>query len=233
MSVADFSLDALDAVIFDAGGTLVELDFAQIAELADARGHRVEIEKLRRAEVDARRAIDAAARRAGEPSETDADRVPSYFRRTLLGAGLSQAASRVVEVDLRAAHAAANLWCVAIPGALEVLQGLRARGVRTSVISNADGRVEATLTGLGMTSALEAVVDSRLEGVEKPDPAIFQRALERLGVRASRAAYIGDIYSIDVPGARAAGMLPVLVDPFDAFEYADCLRIRCLAELLR
>ena len=66
---------------------------------------------------------------------------------------------------------------------------------------------------------LEFVVDSQVEGVEKPDPRIFRIALERLGVAASRALYVGDIRAVDEAGARAAGMHFVLIDPYG--DYGD------------
>jgi putative hydrolase of the HAD superfamily len=125
-----------------------------------------------------------------------------------------------------------NLWRVPFAQAAETLAGLRARGLRTAVVSNADGRVEALLRGAGLGPHLELVVDSHFEGVEKPDPEIFHRALSRLGVRAERAIYVGDIYAIDVLGARAAGLAPVLIDAVGAYPDVDCPRIESLSELL-
>ena len=224
--------DALDAIVFDAGGTLIELDFVHIAELARARGHQVEVMRLRRGEVAGRRAIDARAQRRGVVDDTDAIRIRGYFRHLLEAAGLAADAAEPVASDVEAAHAESNLWRVPIDGALETVTQLRERGMRTAVVSNADGRAAATLAAAGLARAFEHILDSHHEGVEKPEPEIFRRSLSRLGVEAPRAAYVGDIYSIDVVGARSAGMLPVLVDPFDAFADADCVRIRSLRDLL-
>ena len=58
------------------------------------------------------------------------------------------------------------------------------------------------------------MLDSHLEGVEKPDAGIFRRALERLGVPARRALYVGDLRVVDGMGARAAGFHFVLIDPY-------------------
>lgn len=227
------SLAALDAIVFDAGGTLIELDYAHIAGFARARGHEVAVDVLRRGEVAARRAVDARAARAGRTDDTDAQRIESYFRRMLGGAGLADAIADAVAADVERAHAESNLWRVAIQGVPEALADLRATGMRTAVVSNADGRAAATLEAAGVADSFEHILDSHHEGVEKPDPEIFRRALARLGVGAPRAAYVGDIYSIDVVGARRAGMVPILVDPFDAFGDADCARIRSLRDLLR
>jgi putative hydrolase of the HAD superfamily len=68
--------------------------------------------------------------------------------------------------------------------------------------------------------------------VEKPDPEIFERALRRLDLPAQRVVYIGDIYSIDAVGARAAGLSPVIIDPTGSYGALDCPTITDLRELL-
>jgi HAD superfamily hydrolase (TIGR01549 family) len=118
-----------------------------------------------------------------------------------------------------------------MPGAAAALAALRARGFRVGVVSNADGRVAALLEAAGLAPHLETIVDSHLEGVEKPDPEIFRRALARLGVAAHRTAYVGDIFAIDVLGARAAGLSAILIDETGAYADAECPRIASLAEL--
>ena len=87
---------------------------------------------------------------------------------------------------------------------------------------------------LGLAAQFELVVDSALEGVRKPDPEIFRRALARMGgVAPSAALYAGDIPSVDVVGARAAGMEGVLIDTFDHFpDYRDAPRFASVSALL-
>ncbi len=92
------------------------------------------------------------------------------------------------------------------------LERLRARGLRLGVISNWDRRLSAILQGMGIGEAFETVLSSADVGLRKPDPRIFELACERLGVSPSRAAHVGDHEYADVLGARAAGLLPVLVD---------------------
>jgi putative hydrolase of the HAD superfamily len=68
-------------------------------------------------------------------------------------------------------------------------------------------------------------VDSHLVGVEKPDPRIFQHALDKLGIPAEGTPFVGDRYDVDVMGAQAVGMLGVLYDPEgDAFEGVKLIR---------
>ena len=225
-------LDALDAVLFDAGGTLIELDYAFIGGVAARHGAPIAPEALRRAEGVARREIDRRAERADRSLEDDAARRPSYFATLLAAAGLDSGVREAVVADLEAEHARVNLWRVAVRGAQGALARLRARGLRLAVISNSDGRVAQVLAAVGLAEPFEAIVDSHFEGVEKPDPAIFQRTLTRLGVQPARACYVGDIYAIDARGARAAGLHPVLVDGVGAYAALDCARIGSLDELV-
>jgi putative hydrolase of the HAD superfamily len=119
------------------------------------------------------------------------------------------------------------------PDAVGVLGALRARGFALAAVSNADGRVEADLVRYGLRDALDLVIDSHVVGVEKPDPAIFVTALDRLGVAPAAAVHVGDIASIDVAGAQRAGIAPVLMDPLGCYVgTVDCPRIRRLGELL-
>ncbi len=101
-------------------------------------------------------------------------------------------------------YAGAEAWSVA-PDARGSLVTLRERGVRVALISNWDDRLRGTLERLGLADAFDALVISGEEGVEKPDPEIFRRAAERLGVPAERSLMVGDDPESDVAGARAAG----------------------------
>lgn len=222
----------LDAVLFDAGGTLVELDYAFITARAAEHGVSLRPEALRRGEAVSRRQIDRGARKAGRVVGTDAARRFRYFASLLEATGVpAKRAERICDA-LEDDHARDSLWRVAIEGAVETLEALRARGLETAVVSNADGRVASILENAGLAAHLTLIVDSHLEGVEKPDPAIFRLALSRLGIDAGRAAYVGDIYSIDALGARAAGLTPVLLDLTGGYADVDCATIASLRELL-
>ncbi|MDW7968735.1 MAG: HAD-IA family hydrolase [Thermoanaerobaculum sp.] len=98
------------------------------------------------------------------------------------------------------------------PDAPEVLRRLRQQGVKVAAVSNWDSRLPQLLADLGLTPLLDTVVVSALEGVEKPHPEIFRRALLRLGVPASKATHWGDSPLDDYRGAQACGIFPVLID---------------------
>jgi HAD superfamily hydrolase (TIGR01509 family) len=100
----------------------------------------------------------------------------------------------------------------AFPDAGPALRTLRARGLRLGVVSNGDRAVEAILERLDLRPLLDEVVVSAEVGAGKPDPAIFEHALTRLGAPAGEAVYAGDDPVLDVAAAEAAGLTGVLVD---------------------
>jgi len=206
----------LEAVICDAGGTLIRLDFEWMADDLTAHGFATEAATLRRAEVEGRRAYDAstlpptADDRPGAAPRRD---VREYFGGTLAAAGVPTPMRRPAVDRFLDRERTRGLWCRPMEGAREAIDALRAMGLKVAVVSNSDGRAEHHLANAGMLSGIEFVVDSHLVGVEKPDPAIFAVALARLGTRPERTLFVGDIRSVDEAGARAAGMRFVLLDP--------------------
>jgi FMN phosphatase YigB (HAD superfamily) len=80
---------------------------------------------------------------------------------------------------------------------------------------------------------VRCVIDSHVVGIAKPDPAIFDHALVHFeGIERHRIAYIGDSVTMDVEGSTAAGLHPILLDPFDDHPGLTVDRIRSLADLL-
>ncbi|HTR02814.1 MAG TPA: HAD-IA family hydrolase [Thermoanaerobaculia bacterium] len=195
------------AVLFDAGGTLIHPDGARICSAA---GVPYEPAAFRRAEAGA----VAAVRRfiLERPESRDAERVPLYFGTLVGNLGVAGDAERgLAAARVGDAHRQANLWSCAADDAAATLSGLKARGYRLAVISNADGRVRGLLETAGLTPLLEFVVDSAEMGIEKPDPRIFHAATDRLGLSPAACAYVGDVYEIDVLGAEGAGLTGILV----------------------
>ena len=219
----------LDTVLLDAGGVLLDLDYAGLCATLAGHGCRTDEAALARAEARARTEIDRRVRSGGRTSEAWRD----YFRMILADAGAAPQDVEEIVDGLWDAHARHGLWTVPIAGTIEPLRRLRARGYRLGVVSNAEGRVERDLLAAGYAGLFDTVVDSFRVGVEKPDPAIFHIALERLGSRPERAMHVGDVPSVDVAGARAAGILPVLLDRHDLYPEVDAPRVGSIAELER
>lgn len=96
------------------------------------------------------------------------------------------------------------------PEALPTLRWLRDQSLKLGIITN--GAIEAQeskIDGLGLAPFMDTVLISEREGIRKPDPAIFQRALTRLDVDASTAWFVGDHPDADIQGASAAGLTAV------------------------
>ena len=211
----------MKAVFFDAGGTLIHIDYERVAAaIARVLGRTVEPSAFVEAEYAGRAAVEAAMAR-GETG-TDDGRWQLHFRAMLGALGLTEDEFGAVSPAILEEHRRAHLWSATRPGTAEGLAALRQRGLHVAVISNADGGVERLLTGAGLRAHLEFVVDSGIVGVEKPDPRIFRLALERSGVAPEDAYYVGDLYPVDVVGSRAAGMEPVLLDPLGRYAGRDC-----------
>jgi putative hydrolase of the HAD superfamily len=108
---------------------------------------------------------------------------------------------------------------------------MKRRGYRLGVVSNAEGKVERDLDAAGYDGLFETVIDSSIVGVEKPDPAIFRVALERLGVAPEGTIFLGDVPAVDVAGAKAAGIAPLLLDRFELYPVSDTPCLRSITEL--
>ena len=106
---------------------------------------------------------------------------------------------------IREIHEASHLWTFVAPETAPALRVLGNLGYRLAVISNADGRVEALIRDAGLMGFFEFVMDSEVEGVEKPDPEIFHLALKKCGCRAGEAVFIDDFID-NVYSAQQIGM---------------------------
>jgi putative hydrolase of the HAD superfamily len=92
------------------------------------------------------------------------------------------------------------------------LAALRERGSRSFIVSNHIWELPAVASGLGLDGLVEEVLTSARVGYRKPHPAIYATALRAAGVAASEALFVGDSWSHDVEGPRAAGMEALLID---------------------
>lgn len=223
-------------ILFDVGGVLLTIDHARLAEEATALagGGAPGTALFERAEWRARVWLDEYLRTAVTESSTTRRRYMKYVWDDAWVAagrvpsdGLFEVWARRVE-DL---HRRINIWRRRPDDAVGALRCLADRGYVMGVVSNADGRVAALLAEAGLDGFFATVLDSSVEGVEKPDPEIFRRALGRLDLEPAQTLYVGDFHAIDVRGARGAGLGAVLMDPGGFWTVTDVPRVRSLTDL--
>lgn len=224
------NLKEIKAVFFDAGGTLIHLDAPTIGSLLTEKlGITLSLEHFHHAQSLAmQRVAELVAEGAGATEQ-----LKRQFYSTLLPVIGVEENHLESAIDLALELAKAEmLWRIADEATAQALAELKKRGLRLAVVSNSDGRIEFAFHQAGLFDHFEFFIDSFLVGVEKPDPRIFQIALERAQVAAHETIYLGDLYSVDVVGARGAELTPVLYDPYSLNKDADCLRIQSIGDLI-
>lgn len=133
---------------------------------------------------------------------------PRYYRELLLWAGVSE------RLEERARELFEATWLKNLklyPETVEVLEYFRRRGFRMGVISDTSPSLELTLQAAGIGQYFDCAVCSDLVGAEKPDPKIYQAALDALGVKAEESLYVDD-YDVEADGARTMGFTAFHID---------------------
>lgn len=215
----------LRLVLFDLGGTLLRLDKPEVFwRLLAEDGAGVPFELVWHA---FHRAFRFFMQRRPHMWRSGAE----LRDRAILNHVIRELGVTVNAETMRRALQRSDHWTL-FGDTLEAVDGLRARGYRTGLITNWDSSARALLAGMGLARRLDPVVVSSEVGREKPDPGIFRLALERAGVPPAAALYVGDNYWDDVAGARAAGVGAILVDrrpDWDEVAY-DCPVVASLRE---
>ena len=207
-----FARHSIKAVCLDAAGTLfrprgsvggIYARFARAHGLPATAGLAGELERRFREQFAA---MPPPAYRPDAPAHNQA--VDRLWWREIVTAVMGDPGPGDFEAFFDAvfdAFADPALWEL-YPGTLDVLDRLRAGGLRLAIISNFDARLMSICRGLRLGERVEAIVYSSGVGAAKPDARIFRHALARLGVPAAAALHVGDSLRADVEGARAAGL---------------------------
>ena len=207
------------AVLLDVGGVFLLPSREHIRSALDQVGHT----------VDSDEAIDRAHYVSARVFPMDlegAEFMGPYWRDYLDRYARTLAVDDELVPDavehLRNEYVTGGLWSHEIEGAREGLRQLQETGVTVGIVSNSDGTIGARLyemeicqVGPGPGADVHCLIDSGQVGVEKPDPRIFDIALESLDHPPEEIWYVGDTPAFDVVGARRAGLRPILMDPFE------------------
>ena len=214
----------LEAIFFDAGGTLFYPNRSAILAPLYERGLHPTDAQLYAAERHAKQDLDAVAART---HKVDQQYWENYYGYLLQSLNLNDVSLRLALVN--AARTSSN-WGYVMPGTREILKQLAAN-YKLAVISNSDGRIAKLFAASELAGCFLSITDSGQVGHEKPDRRIFEAALRSIDVSAERSLYLGDIYSVDYVGAVNAGMHGLLLDPAGTYATTATPRIEALAEL--
>ena len=197
----------LEAVLFDWGDTLMRWTFD--VELLTA-GHVAGLEAIGREPVPA---ITDRFREAYLPKMfveglVEEVEYPREVRALLAEFDIDVSDEELLQF-LAAEHAAWGPARQLASTTHALLEVLRDRGLKLGLVSNAidpPDLLHHDLEQFGVAQRLDVALFSSEVGRRKPDPLIFERALEALGVEAGRALFVGDKVAIVIAGARALGM---------------------------
>ena len=193
-------MTATKAVFLDALGTLVELEPPWVG-LGEALGGDIPDAEL----IPAVRAEMAYYK---EHSHEGRDAASLADLRARSAALLSRELG--VEVDVQTL--VDSIRFAPYPDAVPALEGLRSQGLKLICVSNWDCSLGEVLERCGLADHLDGAVSSAAAGARKPDPAIFEPALELAGCRPEEAVHVGDTPEEDVEAAEAAGIRVLLID---------------------
>lgn len=207
------------AILLDVGGVFLLPSHAHIRSALSRIGHVVaDDDSIDRAHYRSVRVFPMNLEPGAYMDDYWNEYLESYARSVGVGEDLVGEAAE----HLRNEYVTGGLWSRVIAGSQEGLRRLVDTGIPVGVVSNSDGTIEARLEEMGVLQVgsgpgveVRCLVDSGNVGVEKPDPRIFDRALETLGMLPEDIWYVGDTPAFDVVGAQRAGLHPILMDPFE------------------
>ncbi len=219
----------LDTLFLDAGGVLVFPNWQRVSDALAGHGVTVSTDALIAAEPKAKFDMDESIR---HHRGTDAQRAWMYMELVLENAGV-QGGEGIAEAvrELSAYHAEHNLWEYVPDDVVPALDRLSGLALKLVVVSNANGVLDRMFDRVGLTHYFHCICDSCVEGVEKPDPRFFRIAMARAGATAETTMHVGDLYHVDIVGARNTGLRQMLIDPYDLYRDYDADRVRTLDEL--
>ena len=208
------------ALVFDAGHTLLEMDYARLTAYLVSRGHDLGEAAVTGAERRARIRLDVEREAQATRGRTGEGRYVRYLVDYL---GIEDDAERTAIAEWRRGFNVPIGLCHQADGeAAKALQRARDAGLIVGVISNSNGSVQRALEEAGLAAHLQFVIDSSVVGIAKPDPRIFELGVRAAGTTPEQTVYVGDSYFVDVVGAQRAGLGAVLFDPGRLWGERDC-----------
>ncbi len=223
----------IDAILFDFGDTLASLNPAReriLRQYLRGKGIRAGLREIRAAY----RIVEYHHKQSAIKIRSEGQRrryLVNLNLELLKALGLSTNAN-VWAPEIYRYFGARKKWAV-FADVVPALRAIKRMKIPTAILANWNIHLKELVEEVGIESYFDRVHSSAELGMEKPDPRVFRRVVGTLGASPARTVYVGNEYETDVVGSREAGLVPVLVDRFNHWPQADCVRIRGLARLSR
>lgn len=226
----------IDIVFFDAGGTILDPhpSFAELfAQVCEENGRAVSPDEVRavqeRVAPHLVELLEEAGLDHGPTLSLEASRAfwTFTYRRFLAELGIEDESLATALYERFSDPSSYRLYDDVLPA----IESLLAHGKRIGLISNFDGWLEAMLIEMEIHHHFDVSVISGIEGIEKPDPAIYDLAVKKAGIEPGAAVHVGDSPIMDIEPARRAGLNVVLLDRVGRYPETDVSRIVSLEEL--
>ncbi len=233
----EIDFNNIETLFLDAGNTLVSMDLEWFSRELEQFDLRYTAEELKRAEAFARPLVSSAIKRL---KSTENESTSVFYIQSILNSlpGAQRVTEKkmmkIVEYMLTVISAdgqTQRVWNNILPGVREALKIFRGNGLQLCVVSNSNGSVKKILESLDLGSFFNEIFDSHVIGYEKPDPRIFNHAMEACGAEPETTLHVGDLFHVDVMGAWAAGIKAALLDPFGDWKGYECPRFPDLLTL--
>jgi putative hydrolase of the HAD superfamily len=139
--------------------------------------------------------------------------VEETLQKTLAAFSIDYLPETILQEAVKAMYTYTESWWKIEPDTHPTLKKLQKKGYRLGLISNASNSADLNrlIDHHKLRKYFEIVVISADEGIRKPDPRIFTKALMKMGVRSENALMVGDTLPADILGARLTGMRSVWV----------------------
>jgi HAD superfamily hydrolase (TIGR01549 family) len=231
----------IKAVFFDWFNTLAKYEPARdesARQVMHEFGYEVPLDKVRQAMAAADKDWFEENARAPIRLRSAAEQAKAYARHhqiILKGAGIDFSAKPdlLKTVVTRMHTLSSAMHFVLFDDVVPTLKSVRERKLTIGLLTNLDRDMAAMCRDLGIGNYINVIVTSGEIGVDKPDPRIFQAALNRAAVNAAEAVLVGDQYKNDILGAQGVGMKAMLIDRLDQLtNITDCPHLRTLTEVV-
>ncbi len=162
-------------------------------------------------------------------------RIYAGFQLTILQeASITPKQDLVLKLMSRMRELNATMKFILYDDVLPTLKAVKGRKLTVGLLTNLQREIDSMCRELGIASYIDFTVTSGEVGADKPQAPIFLKALELAKIKPQEAIHVGDQYNNDVKGARAVGIVPLLLDRTNLYpEITDCPRIQSLIEVTK